>query len=120
MNSKIIVVSELNRELLPENEEWLVIGPLCWGRSRSLPVALEKAAASLSYGGGQFNACVIPKGDLVIDDMGSYRVEGWTEDQRNRAKESTRMVAVTKTAVQRWTGYANDALKGHQKILRKK
>ncbi len=114
----VIIVSELNREMLGDGEDWLVIGPLCWGRSPSLPLALENAASSLSYGGGTFTARVVPKGNLHLDDWGSYRIEGWTEEQQKRAAESTRVVAVTKTAVQRWTGFAKDAAKSHRRALK--
>ena len=118
MNRNIAIVSNLNPELLPEGEYWLVIGPQCWGKSRSLPCAIENAAANLSYGGGTFLAQVIPKGDLHIDDMdGSYRVEGWTEEQAERARKSSRIVAVTKTAITKWTREANEVLTKHRKQL---
>lgn len=114
----LMIVSELHPDILPEGENWLVVGPHCWGRSRSLPVALENAVASLSYYGGTFTACVVPKGDLYIDDWGSYRIEGWAKDQQARAKETSRMVAVTKDATTKWTTDAAALLKQHKKALK--
>jgi hypothetical protein len=117
MNKNIIIVSGLNREILPAGENWLVIGPFCYGKSRSLPIALENAAMNVSYGGGQFTARVIPDGELFIENDGAYYVKDWTAEQKERANTSTRIVAITKSAATRWGGEANIDLKNHRKNL---
>lgn len=115
----VIITSELNAKLAPESERWLVIGPCCWGASRSLPLALQNATVNLSHMGGTFTACVIPDGELFIGDDGSYRVEGWTPEQKKRAEETSRVVAVTKSAAQRWGKLASRFVREHAKEIKK-
>lgn len=115
----LIVTSEPNRTLLGDSETWLVIGPCCWGRSRSLPIALQNAEACRRYIEGTFCACVVPAGLLEIHDDGSYKVNGWTKEQQQRAKETTRLVAVTKQAAQRWTRETKALQKEHRKATNK-
>lgn len=114
----IHIVSELNTALLPENEEWLVIGPYCWGRSRSLAVALDNAVSHVSYAGGTFSARVVPTGDLSIGYDGNYRVDGWNKAQRERAMNTTRLIAVTRDASKKWGEKARKLLTEHNQRLK--
>lgn len=113
----VIVVSQLNGSILPKGELWLVIGPYCYGKSRSLPVALDNAVRHLSVGGGSFTARIVPDGDLTIENDGGYSIAGWTLDQKERAASSTRIVAVTKTAVKKWGAEAKMSVIIHRKEI---
>lgn len=116
----VIITSELNTELLPPGEFWLVIGPFVFGKSRSLPIALERAASELCIGGGSFTARVIPEGNPTIENDGSYSVEGWTPEQKTLAHGTTRQVAITKTAASKWGKAAAATAKLHRKALNEK
>jgi len=111
------LVSELNRDLLPDTERWLVIGPYCWGRSRSLPVALRNAHAAMGSFGGTFTARIIPEGELKVYDDGAYEVMDWTGEQQARASETTRVIAVTRGAAAGWKKQASEDLKKHLKQM---
>lgn len=116
----LIITSELQRELAPNGWQWLVIGPYCWGRSPSLAIALTNAEAERAdYYQGTFTARQVPDGAgaLTIEFDGSWTVEGMTPEHQQKAKDSFKVVAVTKEAASLWKTHAAAMIKTHRKAI---
>jgi hypothetical protein len=115
----LILVSSIPCDLLPASQRWLVIGPQCWGQSRSLAKALELAELNRGYAEGQFTARIMPARDFQIDHAGYPLLNAMDKEEREQAEASLRLVAVTRGAAKRYAAEFKTISRMNRKELAK-